>query len=111
MQETNFEGLIESLITTFSNLIDTDLTDDPLLKENIRNHFEPMVNRLRNNISHPNPFLGQLKRDYFLVFNILWFSVPEIEEELEVSFNSDEIGFPMIYFQLALERERHEKIF
>ena len=109
VQETNFEGLIESLITTFSNLIDTDLTDDPLLKENIRNHFEPMVNRLRNNISHPNPFLGQLKRDYFLVFNILWFSVPEIEEELEVSFNSDEIGFLMIYFQLALERRNTRK--
>ncbi|WP_159633408.1 BglG family transcription antiterminator [Erysipelothrix anatis] len=109
VQETNFENLIESLITTFSNLIDTDLTDDPLLKENIRNHFEPMVNRLRNNISHPNPFLSQLKRDYFLVFNILWFSVPQIEEELEVSFNSDEIGFLMIYFQLALERRKTRK--
>lgn len=90
-------------------MIEVDFTKDQQLKQQLAKHFPSMIYRLRNNISTENPFLMQIKHEFGLMYNITWFIMSSLEEELRVLFTDKEIGFITIYFQSTLDRMQMSK--
>lgn len=43
------------------------------------------------------------------MFNLIWLLLNEYEEEWNVKFNEDEIGFLTIHFQSAIEQIKENK--
>ena len=104
--DVKYEKEIRELIYRLEEILKIGLTDDDLLYKQLNQHFGPMVFRLENNIYNENPFVSQFKKEYGLLFNLLWLSVGSIEDKLNIKFTNDEISYLLIYFQLAIERNR-----
>lgn len=103
------EGIIEEIVQNMSIALEVDLVRDELLREQLSQHVPAMIYRLRENIRVQNPFLTQIKSEFTTMFHLTWLVLSSMEEVLEVSFTEDEIGFLMIYFQLALDRIQASK--
>jgi activator of the mannose operon, transcriptional antiterminator len=104
--EEDHMPIIEIVLYKLSNMIEVDFTNDQQLKQQLTKHFPSMIYRLRNNISTENPFLRQIKHEFGLMYNITWFIMSSLEDELNVLFTDKEIGFLTIYFQSTLDRMR-----
>lgn len=50
-----------------------------------------------------------MKEEFGLMYNITWFVLSGFENVLKVTFNENEIGFLMIYFQSSLDRLKLSK--
>lgn len=100
---------VEGLIKNVSEFLSVDLTEDNVLFEQLYKHFTPMVFRLRNQIINHNPFAEQFRKEYSMLFNILVIAIHDTEEKLDLMFSADEIGYLLIYFQLAIERKESIK--
>lgn len=107
--EEDYTPIIEIILNKLSNMIEVDFTKDQQLKQQLAKHFPSMIYRLRNNISTENPFLMQIKHEFGLMYNITWFIMSSLEEELRVLFTDKEIGFITIYFQSTLDRMQMSK--
>jgi activator of the mannose operon (transcriptional antiterminator) len=83
-----------------------DFTKDEKLAEQLILHVPPMIYRLRAGIQTNNPFIYHIKNEFPLIFNVIWVVLGEYEDELEVAFNEEEVGFLTIYFQSAIERSK-----
>lgn len=104
-----YSYVIERIIQKTSTLLEVDMTHDQVLKEQIIKHFPSMIYRLQNNIYIQNPLLEQIKEEYRLLFDLLWFVVEGESDTLQVRFNEDEISFLIIYFQIAVEKQQQIK--
>lgn len=107
--EENYYKNVSMLVSSVSELLRIDLSNDEILKNQLEKHFGPMVFRLRSNIYNQNPFTDQFRKEYLVLFNIITLAVHDLEDSLNIVFNSDEIGYLVIYFQLAIERVKEVK--
>lgn len=98
--------IVERLLTRVSDALNINFASDQKLEEQLKNHIPPMIYRLKSNNKTENPFTAQIKNEFSMTFNIIWVVLSEYEEELEISFNEDEIAFLTMYFQAAIERAR-----
>ncbi|WP_407932781.1 BglG family transcription antiterminator [Granulicatella seriolae] len=98
--------LTDGLIKKVGIIMDFDFTKDEHLKIMLVNHIGPMILRLRQQTIVQNPVLEEVKTQYGTLFNIIWFSVREFENDYDIKFTNDEIAFLVIHFQLALEKIR-----
>jgi len=103
------EKIVNEIISKMSQTLKVNLNSDEELKRNILAHFPPMLYRLRNNVSIHNPFTHQVKEEFGLMYNITWFVLSGFESALKVTFNENEVGFLMIYFQSSLDRLKLSK--
>ncbi|WAA13150.1 BglG family transcription antiterminator [Fervidibacillus halotolerans] len=99
-----YHRAVKRLIKRFSNVVNIDLNNDKKLFTNLLNHIIPMIYRLDHGIQLKNPLLSEIKRQYSLMFNITWFVLIDFEQELNIHLPEDEIGFILVHFQSALER-------
>lgn len=108
MQKTeeyvDYSSVLQEVIDRISEALALDLSNDQMLREELAQHFPPMMCRLKENIAVPNPFLTQIKTEFRLMYQVTWLVMSGLEDLLQVKFTEDEIGFLMIYFQLALDR-------
>lgn len=100
------EVIVERLLARVSDALNINFASDQKLEEQLKNHIPPMIYRLKSNNKTENPFTAQIKNEFSMTFNIIWVVLGEYEEELEISFNEDEIAFLTMYFQAAIERAR-----
>lgn len=100
------EVIVERLLARVSAALNINFASDQKLEEQLKNHIPPMIYRLKSNNKTENPFTAQIKNEFSMTFNIIWVVLSEYEEELEISFNEDEIAFLTMYFQAAIERAR-----
>lgn len=100
------EVIVERLLARVSDALNINFASDQKLEEQLKNHIPPMIYRLKSNNKTENPFTAQIKNEFSMTFNIIWVVLSEYEEELEISFNEDEIAFLTMYFQAAIERAR-----
>ncbi|PRY82381.1 BglG family transcription antiterminator [Alkalibacterium olivapovliticus] len=107
--QEHFDYLAEEVIAKVGKLVDIDLSKDEQLFENLKKHIPPMVYRLRRGFLLKNPFVHQIKREYSVLFNLVWVTFSDYANELNIKFNEDEVGFLSIHFQSAIERSRVSK--
>nr|WP_239644725.1 BglG family transcription antiterminator [Enterococcus crotali] len=104
-----YHEVVSNIIEKVSSSLKINFTEDRKLKDQLILHIPPMIYRLREGVQTNNPFLYQIKNEFTVMFNSIWVILSEYEEELEVTFNEDEIGFLTIYFQSAIERAKLSK--
>lgn len=101
--------LVDKIISSVGASLYIDFSKDYKLRDYLIQHIPPMLYRLREGIKINNPFATQVKHDFSVLFNLIWIIASECEDELGITFNSDEIGFLTIHFQAAIERVKHGK--
>lgn len=100
------EKTVDNILKNLGNLIKVTISDDVELKRALMAHIPPMIFRLRRNIRLENPLLKEIKKQYLLLFSLLWYVLSDLEEKYDIRLNDDEISFILIYFQVSLEK-RH----
>lgn len=102
--DSGVEKAVENMLNNLSSLLKVDLSGDIELKRALMAHIPPMVFRLKRNIRIENPLLSEIKKQYLLLFSLLWYVVSDLEERFDIRLNDDEISFLLIYFQVSLEK-------
>jgi activator of the mannose operon (transcriptional antiterminator) len=100
------------LIRCFSELIQQDLTADPLLFEGLLFHIKPLLNRLKYQISIRNPLLDDIKTELSEIFTLTQRAMQLTAARFHYgSIADDEVGYLCVHFQAALERQiAHKRI-
>lgn len=95
---------VTNLIKKVSNILDIDLANDYHLKNMLISHIGPMIFRLQKSIAVNNPVAEEVKKQYSVLYNVVWLSVRELTEEFNIKMTSDEAAFLAIHFQIAVEK-------
>lgn len=95
---------VTNLIKKVSNILDIDLTNDYHLKNMLISHIGPMIFRLQKSIAVNNPVAEEVKKQYSVLYNVVWLSVRELTEEFNIKMTADEAAFLAIHFQIAVEK-------
>lgn len=103
----DYEHVTRSMISSVSSMLKVDLFNDTQLEQSLLTHLPPMIFRLEHHIYVRNPLLTEIKKSYQLLFYMLWYAATELEEKYNIILNDDEIGFLVIYFETALEKNHN----
>ncbi len=95
---------VRNFIKKVSNILDIDLTHDEHLKDMLISHIGPMIFRLQKSISVNNPVAEEVKKQYSVLYNVVWLSVRELTHEFNIKMTADEAAFLAIHFQIAVEK-------
>lgn len=95
---------VTNFIKKVSNILDIDLTHDKHLKDMLLSHIGPMIFRLQKSISVNNPVAEEVKKQYSVLYNVVWLSARELTEEFNIKMTADEAAFLAIHFQIAVEK-------
>lgn len=95
---------VSNFIKKVSNILDIDLTRDQHLKDMLISHIGPMIFRLQKSISVNNPVAEEVKKQYSVLYNVVWLSVRELTEEFNIKMTADEAAFLAIHVQIAVEK-------
>lgn len=104
-----YNKFVEEIISKVSDTFKYDFTIDYKLKEQLSFHIPAMTYRLKHGILINNPFCTQIKKEFSVIYNLIWIVMSEFEERLNIVLNEDEIGFLTLYFQSAIERSKLNK--
>ncbi|EOH93857.1 BglG family transcription antiterminator [Enterococcus pallens] len=106
------ETLIDRSIQKMSELVQVDLCQDQLLKDALVEHIPSAIFRMSNQISIQNSLIDDIRDEYAVTFRTTVIAMNEIEETYQINLTDDEIGFIMVHFQCAIERNtRVRKVF
>lgn len=98
------QQLARKLCLLASDALKVDFDGDSILYKGLLVHLGPMLNRMKYGIVIRNPLLKQIKEQYSAMFGLATFLGTFIENETNLKINENEIGFLMVHFQAALER-------
>ena len=103
-----FDHTINAMVDAFSKVMDVDLRNDAALKNGLKLHMGPMVERLKMGLNLTNPMLIAIKSRYQSIFFLTWLISIYLENQFHVRLNDDEVGFLTLHFLAAIERRIHE---
>lgn len=86
-----------------------DYKKDLLFINDLSNHIKRFIERYKENISSQNALLKEIKNNYPLEFNLAFFLTKRINNDLNIFFNEDEIGYIAVYFILSNARLKNEE--
>ncbi|WP_284141797.1 MULTISPECIES: PTS sugar transporter subunit IIA [unclassified Virgibacillus] len=96
---------IKQLIWKMSQMLQIDLSTDTHLFDVLTAHVPTMIYRLKLGITLTNPLLDSIKRQYSILFNIVWYLMNDVEETYDIQLNDHDISFLTIHFQVAIEKQ------
>jgi transcriptional antiterminator len=102
------EKLAQELINICSMRLHPMLKIDELLLNELANHLDYAIFRLKHHIPIRNPYLDQLREKHSQVVRIVESSVFIVENEIQNIIPPEEIGYITMYLLSALERLRTE---
>lgn len=102
------EKLAQELINMCSMRIHPMIKIDELLVNELANHLDYAIFRLKHHIPIRNPYLDYLKEKHDQIYRIAESSVFIIENEIQTLIPPEEIGFIAMYLLSAMERLRTE---
>lgn len=95
---------VNKLIKSVSNLLSVNLNNDKHLRKMLVNHIGPMIIRIKNSTTLFNPLLDDIKRQYNVLYSIIWFSITGLERKYAVKLTASEVSLLVVHFQIALEK-------
>ncbi len=107
--DEEFAKKIRDMIDRMSACSYVDLQQDHELYESLYLHMIPMIHRLKYKIMLKNPMLDEIKSEYRMMFELTWLVLDPFVKELGLKMTEDEVGFLMLYFQNALEKQKKSK--
>lgn len=103
-----YDQITQQMINICSMRLHPMLKIDHLLFEELKNHLEYSIFRLKYHIPIRNRNLAAIKEKYSEIYRVAENSIFILEKELEVHIPPEEIGFIAMYLLSALERLRTE---
>ncbi|MFX3616645.1 MAG: transcription antiterminator [Sporolactobacillus sp.] len=104
--DDNVKRLTKKVISLASDALHVDFTNDSILYKGLLVHIDPMINRVKFGMTIKNPLMKQIKEQYPAMFGFTTFLASLVENETHLKLNEDEIGFLMVHFQAAIERNK-----
>ncbi|AMC93988.1 hypothetical protein AOC36_08310 [Erysipelothrix larvae] len=97
---------IEKIVGSLSDKINIPFIEDEYFMSVLFLHIKPMINRLKNGISLHNPFIGNIKEEHPLMFELSAEFSRKLSDQFNVEMNDDEVGYIAMHFGGAFERAR-----
>lgn len=95
---------LKSIISEMAETTGYEFYNDKKLFAGLFLHLRPAINRLKNGIRLDNPFLGEIKKEYSIAFEISITFWEKLKEFYSIDVNEDEIGYVAIHFGASMER-------
>ncbi|GEL06607.1 BglG family transcription antiterminator [Salisediminibacterium halotolerans] len=111
MDEKNIDMALNvtHLIQEMDKMIGVDLQHDVSLYQGLLAHLEPVMYRIRQQMTLTNPLLDEVKANYQELFNKLTISMRKVFPDVAVP--DAEIGYLVLHFGSAIERVKDEYAF
>nr|WP_209462544.1 BglG family transcription antiterminator [Virgibacillus natechei] len=90
----------KALIQYISTQLDTDLTDNTALLNDLVTHLKPTIYRLKQGMNIKNPMIDEITRDYADLFYLIEQGARDIFPD--VALPKDEIGYLVLHFASVL---------
>lgn len=108
ISSTGSEKMAQELINMCSMRLHPMIKIDDLLLNELANHLDYAIFRMKHHIPIRNPHLQVLREKHNQIYRIAESSVFIIENEIHIPIPPEEIGFITMYLLSALERLRTE---
>lgn len=108
-QVEQYHDLIMAMLNVF-NEYQINLYSDYELYQSLAAHLEPAMVRLEYNLPIYNPMLEQIKESYQEIFEITQKACKVFEETYNYTLNEDEIGYLVLHFAAAIERNKLNQV-
>ncbi len=101
--------IYRQILAKLERIIDTSLDEHNELVRNFLLHLNAMVFRLRNKITVRNNLIDNIKREFGILFNLIWLVLESESEALRIRITEDEVGFLLIHIQNIIEQQKKSK--
>lgn len=101
--------IIVGLINKMSTLLGIDLSSDEHLLRSLSCHVPAMMIRLNSDYYVKNPLLEEIRKQYLVLFSLVWYCFSSLEEKYDILLNDDEISLLLVHFQVAIEKQVIQK--
>jgi transcriptional antiterminator/mannitol/fructose-specific phosphotransferase system IIA component (Ntr-type) len=98
------ERLAQELVDACSMRLHPIIKIDEMLVNELANHLDYAIFRLKHHIPIRNPHLGTMRKKYRLIYSVVDNNVALLEKQIHESIPAEEIGYISMYFLSALER-------
>lgn len=98
------DDCVGQMCSIASNILSIDLTADQILKNGLKLHITPMLNRCKFRIKIDNPILQDIKEQYSSMFSIVQLLSVIVEDTFEIQTTQEETGYLTMHFAAAAER-------
>lgn len=96
--------LLLLLIQRMSEFNMIEFTNDDTLINGLKVHLYTTLNRLNYGLSVSNPMLGDIKRMYPYMFDMVLCALEEVNQSLSLSIPEEEAAYLALHFQASIER-------
>ncbi|WP_080872564.1 BglG family transcription antiterminator [Oceanobacillus timonensis] len=103
--ESFFSGDVQDMISKVSFAMGINLNSDERLYNSLIYHMFPMIYRMKTGVIIYNPLSDDIKRNYGILFQIVWYAIENFEKKYDIKLSDDDVTFITIYFQVAIERK------
>ncbi len=98
------ERFAQDLVDACSMRLHPIIKIDDLLINELANHLDYAIFRLKHHIPIRNPYLITMQKKYRLVYSVVKNNIALLENQIHESIPAEEIGYICMYFLSALER-------
>ncbi|MEJ8737169.1 PRD domain-containing protein [Erysipelotrichaceae bacterium HCN-30851] len=116
IQISNFEKIKKEdlmvyrrIFNKLERIIDIEIDEQDESVQNLLLHLNAMVFRLRNGIVVNNNLTENIKKEFGVLFNLIWVILESENEYLQIKITEDEVGFLLIHFQNIIEKQKKTK--
>jgi len=102
----SIENVVEAMIARAESLLDTNLSQDDILKRSLALHIQASINRLEHNLPIHNPYLEDIKQGYPMVFEASIQSYDYLKQRFSFAYNDHEIAYIAMHIQASIERNK-----
>ncbi|UYZ21771.1 BglG family transcription antiterminator [Mesobacillus jeotgali] len=94
----------KKLISAVSDVSGDPFYNDHHLLIGLALHMQTSFYRLKYSFPVENPMLNEIKKMYFTLFETIYYVIPTVLEDFQISIPEDEIAYITLHFQASLER-------
>ena len=106
MKDEDIEMILDDMIRDAAKLLHPVLNVDQQLRQGLRFHLRPAINRLYFGLPIQNPLLEEMKNQYAYIYSVAEKTGKILEDWLELEVPETEIGYLAMHFGAAMERLR-----
>lgn len=100
------EKITYVLIREVSQLLEIDLSEDCILRNNLQQHLDSTFTRINSGFHISNPLKVEIMRAYTQLFMLIQVLVEELLEETNLVMPEEEIAYLTVHLQGAIERQK-----
>lgn len=101
--------IYQRILRKIEGVIDISLDEQNELVDNLLFHLNAMVYRLRRGISIQNGLVENIKKEFGVLFNLIWLVMESENDQLHIQITEDEVGFIIIHIQNIIEQQKKRK--